>query len=166
MPHTRSGRRGSLMLSVLLALGLGTASPATAAPAETQPSLEEQVIALSNQERAAHGCGPLTLDDTLASAALAHSQDMAARNYFSHTSADGRSPGDRISEAGYRWTSWAENLAGGQQTPEEVVDAWMSSTGHRRNLLNCALEEVGIGIAENSRSRYKIYWTQDFGTPS
>ena len=85
---------------------------------------------------------------------------MALRNYFSHTSLDGRSPWDRIEAQGYTAGS-GENIAAGQSTPAAVMDAWMKSTGHRANILNCSSRAIGVGIGRGGS--YGTYWTQDFG---
>ncbi|MFE0512265.1 sigma-70 family RNA polymerase sigma factor [Streptomyces sp. NPDC058964] len=120
-----------------------------------------QVIALVNKERASAGCGPVTDNSQLRSAAQKHSDDMAARNFFDHTNPDGAGPGERITAAGYRWSTYGENIAQGQQTPESVMDAWMHSPGHRANILNCAFKELGVGGHNRSGGPG---WTQDFGT--
>ncbi len=88
---------------------------------------------------------------------------MAAKNYFSHTGLDGRSPFDRMRDAGYSYSSAAENIAAGQPTPAAVVNGWMNSEGHRANILNCKLTQIGVGVARGGS--YGIYWTQVFGTP-
>ena len=123
------------------------------------------MVTLTNAERAKAGCGPLTVNGTLTAVAQAHSADMAAHNYFDHNSQDGRSPFDRMTAAGYRYSTAAENIAAGQRTPQAVMTGWMNSPGHRANILNCALKEIGVGYATGSSSTYGVYWTQDFGTP-
>jgi uncharacterized protein YkwD len=128
-------------------------------------SYTAQVVTLTNAERAKAGCGALSVDPVLTSVAQAHSQDMATHNYFSHDSQDGRSPFDRMTAAGYQYSTAAENIAAGQRTPQDVVTGWMNSEGHRANILNCALKEIGVGYATASGSTYGSYWTQDFGTP-
>lgn len=120
----------------------------------------EQVTTLVNSERSKAGCGPVSANAQLRTAALRHSQDMAAKDYFDHNSPDGRDPGDRITAAGYRWTTYGENIARGQQTPAEVMEGWMNSPGHRANILNCAFKEIGVGIHEASGGPW---WTQAFG---
>ena len=85
------------------------------------------MIDLVNVERAAEGLPPLSVDASLASAARAHSEDMGLQDYFSHTGLDGRSPADRIADAGYAWNYMGENIAAGQPTPEDVIDSWMAS---------------------------------------
>lgn len=87
---------------------------------------------------------------------------MAKNNYFDHNSQDGRSPFDRMSDAGYKFSAAAENIAMGQQTPAAVMDAWMNSPGHKANILNCDYTEMGLGYAVGNGSPY---WTQDFGKP-
>lgn len=113
------------------------------------------VVEATNAERAAAGCGPVTVDDRLTAAGQLHSEDMLAEGYFDHTSLDGRSPWDRIEAQGYP-TPGAENIARGQRTAAEVVAAWMDSPGHRANILNCGLKEIGVGHAD-------AVWTQVFG---
>lgn len=119
-----------------------------------------QVVALVNKERADAGCGPLTEDPQLDKAAQDHSDDMGARDFFDHTNPDGADPGQRITAAGYAWSTYGENIAQGQQTPEAVMDAWMHSPGHRANILNCSFKDIGVGVGEGSGGPW---WTQDFG---
>ncbi|MEV8415138.1 CAP domain-containing protein [Streptomyces niveus] len=120
----------------------------------------DQVTTLVNAERAKAGCGPVSANSQLQTAALRHSQDMAAKDYFDHNSPDGKDPGDRITAAGYRWTTYGENIARGQQTAAEVMKGWMNSPGHRANILNCAFKEIGIGVHDASGGPW---WTQAFG---
>lgn len=122
-----------------------------------------EVIDLVNVERDAAGLPPLSYDASLADAARDHSEDMGLQDYFSHTSLDGRSAGDRIEDAGYAWNAYGENIAAGQPTPEDVIDSWMSSSGHRANILNPNFCDIGVGYAYVADSTYRHYWTQDFG---
>lgn len=141
-----------------------TTEPAPApAPASTaaETSPEQQMVVIINQRRAEAGCGPVHSDDRLAQAAEAHSADMAAQGYFSHTSLDGSSPWDRARRAGYDWAT-AENLAAGNATAEASMEQLMNSPGHRANILNCAHKAVGVGRATGGPYRY--YWTQMFGS--
>ncbi|MEU4090657.1 sigma-70 family RNA polymerase sigma factor [Streptomyces aureus] len=119
-----------------------------------------QVVALVNKERAAAGCGPVTEDPQLEDAAQAHSDDMAARDFFEHTNPDGADPGQRITAAGYHWSTYGENIAMGQQTPAAVMNSWMNSPGHRANILNCSFKNIGVGVHKGSGGPW---WTQDFG---
>ncbi|WP_435109166.1 CAP domain-containing protein [Nocardiopsis synnemataformans] len=117
--------------------------------------VSEQVVTLVNAERADAGCGPLRVDPRLAAAAQEHSEDMDRRDYMSHESPEGEGPGDRADRHGY--DAWgAENVAKGQTSPQQVMDAWMNSDGHRRNILNCDLVAIGVGESGNA-------WTQMFG---
>jgi uncharacterized protein YkwD len=132
----------------------------TTPPAAAGPVAE--VLRLVNAQRASAGCGALTVDSRLAAAAQAHSADMAANEYFSHTGRNGSDVGDRVDAAGYRWSNVGENIAKGQPTPAAVMQAWMNSSGHRANILNCRFRNIGIGLAYDGRSPV---WTQNFGTP-
>ncbi|WP_051804373.1 CAP domain-containing protein [Streptomyces griseus] len=119
----------------------------------------DQVIALVNAERAKAGCGPVTASATLARAAQGHSDDMAARDFFDHTDPDGDGPGERVTAAGYPWSTYGENIAMGQTTAEQVMEGWMNSPGHRANILNCSFKEIGVGVHTDGGP----YWTQVFG---
>lgn len=119
-----------------------------------------EVVRLVNVERAKAGCVAVRADSRLATAARLHSEDMARRDYFSHTSLDGRTWVQRITAQGYTAPS-GENIAAGYSTPAAVMTAWMKSSGHRANILNCASRAIGVGIGRGGS--YGIYWTQDFG---
>ncbi|MFI6417324.1 CAP domain-containing protein [Streptomyces sp. NPDC050842] len=137
----------------------GAGTGAGAQNDQGQSSAADQVVALVNAERAKAGCGPLSANATLTKAAQGHSEDMAARDFFDHTNPDGDGPGERVTAAGYPWSTYGENIAMGQSTPEDVMDSWMNSPGHRANILNCSFKEIGIGI----HSEGGPYWTQVFG---
>jgi uncharacterized protein YkwD len=138
-------------------------TPATVPQQPSGGSFTDQVVVLTNAQRASAGCPALSVNGTLTSVAQAHSQDMATRGFFDHNSPDGRSPFDRMTAAGYQFRSAAENIAAGQRSPQDVVTAWMNSSGHRANILNCGLTEIGVGYATGGS--FGTYWTQDFGTP-
>ncbi|MFJ9623156.1 sigma-70 family RNA polymerase sigma factor [Streptomyces sp. NPDC101181] len=136
-------------------------APAPPAPAPPAPAgTAAQVTELVNAERAKEGCGPVSVNEKLNTAAQRHSADMAARDYFSHTSPDGTDPGDRITAAGYRWSTYGENIAKGQRTPADVMRSWMDSPGHRANILNCSFKEIGVGKQDSGGGPV---WTQKFG---
>ncbi|GAA3128710.1 hypothetical protein GCM10010521_13800 [Streptomyces rameus] len=135
------------------------AAPSTPKPTATASGVTAEILRLVNAERGQAGCQPLVLNSTLSKAAQAHSADMAAHQNMSHTGSDGSSPGDRITRAGYTWSSYGENVAYGYSTAQQVMDGWMSSPGHRANILNCGFKEIGVGLAQPGS-----YWTQDFGT--
>ena len=96
-------------------------------------------------------------NDQLAKAAYDHSVDMNTHDYFSHTGLDGSSPGQRIIAAGYHWTSYGENIAEGYSTEQIVMNAWLGSEGHCKNIMNGGFKDLGVGRDGN-------YWTQDFGS--
>ncbi|HET6860632.1 MAG TPA: sigma-70 family RNA polymerase sigma factor [Streptomyces sp.] len=140
--------------------------PVPPAPAPTeQPdsapsSFAQEVTALVNTERGKSGCGPVSQNSRLDTAGQRHSEDMAARDYFDHTSPDGKDPGDRVTAAGYAWSTYGENIARGQSTPASVMQGWMDSPGHRANILNCSFKEIGLGVHNGSGGPW---WTQVFG---
>ncbi|GMF29804.1 unnamed protein product [Phytophthora fragariaefolia] len=123
------------------------------------------MLALVNAQRATRGLAPLCLNSKLMAAAKRHSKDMAANNFMSHTGSDGSSMSSRISDTGFEWTGIAENVAAGQTTVKTVMASWMSSSGHRRNILG-GYTMFGTALAYSSNSRYGYYWTQDFGEGS
>ncbi|MCU0492553.1 MAG: CAP domain-containing protein [Chloroflexaceae bacterium] len=131
----------------------------------TADSLEQQVLALVNQERAkVANCPALVSNTSLMQAARGHSSDMATNNYFSHTGLNGSTPSSRARAAGYTSGGVGENIAAGYSSPASVMEGWMESDGHRANILNCSYRTIGVGYATNSGSRYRTYWTQKFGT--
>ena len=121
----------------------------------------QQVVDLVNQERAKAGCQALTVNDKLTLAAQRHSQDQADHRTMTHDGSDGSDVGNRLDRVGYTWRAYGENVAWNQQSPAAVMAAWMSSPGHRANILNCSFTEIGVGVARSNGP----YWTQDFGTP-
>lgn len=123
-------------------------------------SREEQVVAIVNRERAAAGCGAVRINAQLATAARRHSADQAATNTMSHTGSDGSDFVARARRAGYQ-SPIGENVAMGYRTPEAVMEGWMNSDGHRRNILNCQAKAIGVGVATASDG--SLYWTQVFG---
>ncbi|MFG2719790.1 sigma-70 family RNA polymerase sigma factor [Streptomyces sp. NPDC048416] len=127
------------------------------------PAAVQQVLDLVNSERSKAGCSALTSNPELYDAALKHSENMAAQNFFDHTDPSGADPGKRITAAGYQWSTYGENIARGQADAAAVMDSWMHSPGHRANILNCAFKEIGIGVHYGSGGPW---WTQDFGTRS
>ena len=120
-------------------------------------AFEKEVITLTNAERAKAGLPALRSHPELNAAADAHAEDMAKNHYFSHTSLNKDLPWDRAEKFGYDSTGFAENIARGQQTPEQVVDDWMNSSGHRANIMNGSYADIGVGYDHG-------YWVQDFGT--
>ena len=118
------------------------------APAEPQSnSFADEVVRLTNIERARFGLAPLTINLTLQQVAQDYSSTLAFGDFFSHTGLDGRLPWDRAQDAGYNYQVIGENIAAGQLTPEQVVNDWLESPSHRANILNASFEEIGIGLS-------------------
>lgn len=105
----------------------------------------------------------LVWNDTLAYAARNHVVDMGKRGYFDHKTPEGVEFSKRMTAAGYLWQSAGENIAAGQPTPRQVVNAWIKSKGHCTNLMSADFKELGVGMIKQSGSTYGIYWGQNFG---
>ncbi|RYG73278.1 hypothetical protein EU245_07080 [Lentibacillus lipolyticus] len=118
---------------------------------------EQQVVELTNQERTAQGLEPLKVDTELSKVAREKSRDMATSNYFSHNSPNYGSPFDMMKQFGVSYKTAGENIARGQRTPQEVVDGWMNSEGHRKNIMNPDFTHIGVGYVEQGN-----HWTQQF----
>lgn len=173
----------SRILATLLA---ACAAAVVASPAATgypqelaesrQPGPDQvAVVVLTNQARAAGAwcagrwygpAGPLSWNAKLGLAAARHSRDMATRDYFAHTSPQGRTAFDRIRAAGYQYRRAGENIAAGRafDSPAAVVAAWLNSPAHCQVLMNPQYTEVGVARADGPGS-YSTYWTQAFGVP-
>lgn len=158
-PRPRRRTRAGFGAAIAVAAAVTAIGPA-AAPASAA-TVANQVLTLVNRERSKAGCRPLVLDSRLQGAAKLHSQDMASRNYFSHTSRNGRTFVQRIRAKNYNGLRLGENIAAGQPNTTSVVSAWMKSPGHRANILNCRYASMGVNYARGGH--YGIYWTQDFG---
>ncbi|WP_017434809.1 CAP domain-containing protein [Saccharococcus caldoxylosilyticus] len=117
----------------------------------------QQVIELTNKERARAGLPALKVDAQLSAVAQKKSQDMQQNHYFSHTSPTYGSPFDMMRDFGVTYNTAGENIAKGQRTPQEVVTAWMNSPGHRANILNRQFTHIGVGFEQSGN-----VWTQMF----
>ncbi len=125
---------------------------------------EQEFFALINNHRANYGRSPLGISLALTNASEGHSQDMANNNYYSHNSLDGRTPWDRIWNAGYTHNTYkGENIAAGYVSANSVFSAWLNSPGHNENMLSSDFNVIGIGRGYNYNSTYLYYWTTDFG---
>lgn len=123
----------------------------------TASSYEKEVIRLVNEIRAKNSLGTLKEDWELSRVARYKSEDMKNNNYFSHTSPTYGSPFDMMKKFGISYRGAAENIAKGQKTPREVVNAWMNSSGHRANILNKNYTHIGVGYVKSGN-----IWTQMF----
>jgi uncharacterized protein YkwD len=165
---------GALALTVLTpapdALAACPGAARTLSPAQARNA----TLCLLNGVRRSNGLPALHSNGLLATAARLHAQDMAAGQYFSHTSLDGRSPAERIRQVGYltgRERSWTvgENLgweAAQRATPGQMVAAWMASPAHRANILSGGYREAGFGAAAapaGGSQPARIVYVTDFG---
>jgi len=123
-------------------------------------SQAEAVLNLVNAERSKQGLKPLTLSEKLDNLATMKSQDMAEKGYFDHTSPTYGTPFQMLQDHGVHYRAAGENIAAGQKTPEEVMNAWMNSSGHRANILNANYTQLGVGYYQGGQ--YGVYWTQLF----
>ncbi len=117
-----------------------------------------EVLNLVNNERVKEGIHKLEFCEDLNSVANLKSKDMAIYNYFSHNSPNYGSLFDMLKKRDIKYMAAGENIAMGQKTPKQVVEAWMNSPGHRQNILNSNYNKIGIGVYIGDR----IYWTQAF----
>jgi uncharacterized protein YkwD len=133
-------------------------------PARVRAVVLDQV----NAARRKAGAPPLRANPLLDKAAQKHAEDMLARGYFAHESPGGGTVRERAKEAGYDWREIGENIAEGQLTVDEVMDGWMKSPGHRRNILDPGFTELGTGVvaAKGKDGEYRVLWVQSFGTPN
>jgi serralysin len=141
----------------------GERSASQTTPTATNQNFINRVLELTNIERSKLGLSPLTLNTQLGNAAETHSQNMALQDFFSHTGKDGSSIGSRITATGYQFSAAAENIGAGYSTPEQVLAGWMNSSGHRANILNPNLKEIGIGYYflanDTGTENWNHYWT-------
>jgi uncharacterized protein YkwD len=159
-------RFSSAMLATVLAVVglLGLFTPQVAEGASLD-SAEQDLVARINVFRAARGLPTLVVSDTLTAAAKWMSFDMGARNYFAHTSLDGRSPTQRMADAGYpAFATWTgEDLAAGFTSTADVMNGWINSPAHYAVLVNPHYQAIGVGRGYATGSAYGSYWTADFG---
>src|SRR5690242_21045623 len=157
-------RKIALLTLMLIALAQ-VAAGGVVARAATLDSGESDLLSQVNSFRASRGLSTLMVSDSLTVAAKWMATDMAVNNYFSHTSLDGRSPTQRMADAGYpAFSTWAgEDLAAGYTSAAQVLQGWINSPAHLAVLTNPAYRAIGIGRAYSSASAYGWYWDADFG---
>jgi len=141
------------------------AAPSTARPPNrsTYGATESRIFDLINAQRQHQGLRPLVYNPQLDRMAKIHAENMARFQKMAHTIPDASLPtlGDRARYVGYVYGRLAENVALGYPNAETVVDGWMNSSGHRRNILDREVGETGIGIARSSAGG--VYYCQVFG---
>lgn len=152
----------SFALITILALSTTSALALEELDVASQSNLayEQKVVQLVNIERVKNGLPALYMDKSISNVARIKSKDMADINYFSHQSPTYGSAGEMLNKFGITWSAWGENIASGQPTPEQVVNEWMNSPGHRANILSPNFIFIGVGYCTNSSG--KTFWTQLF----
>lgn len=157
-------------------------------PDADDPSFEDQLIEIVNQERWNNGqLAPLKRIDLLDNSSATHSANMATRDFVMHCDPDTLTqPWDRMVAAGYIYSSAGENIAWGYPNPAAVMAAWMASSGHRANILSSTFREMGNGYYNQAGDQGNVrrtsttgctpnifnegpfshYWTQNFGKRS
>jgi len=157
------------MATVICLVGLGSTPAHSEAPAVrpvVASRVATEVVDLTNVERARRGRAPLRANRRLMRAANIHAEQMARAGQMAHVLPNASYPRaeDRLAAADYRWQTYGENVAEGQSSAAEVLDSWMHSRGHRRNILNPDFSEMGAGYAVDRAGR--TYFVQVFGSPS
>ena len=148
-----------LVITALLAINV-TAFGVEGTTPPINPTYEQTVVQLVNVERQKNGLPALYYDSNISDVARTKSADMAFNNYFAHYSPTYGMASDMLLSYGITWTAWGENIASGQDTPEEVVSQWMNSPSHRENILSSNFTFLGVGYYVNSSGT--PYWTQMF----
>ncbi len=164
---------GAGALVALVALGIFTTPTVAAdkpkpAPAKPAPATQHEpwvtaMLALVNEQRAKAGVGRLILCAPLMRASGAYAQAMAQTGHFEHIGTDGSEPWDRGRAQGYRYRTYAENIAAGQSSVAMVMSSWVDSPGHFANLINGSFTHLGVGHATAPTGEYSDYWVQNFG---
>ncbi|MCG8358154.1 MAG: CAP domain-containing protein [Kiloniellales bacterium] len=153
-----------VLVAAALLFALVDAGPS---PAWADPAMVERMIGRLNHHRSLHGLPALRAHPKLSAAAQAHAEAMRDEACFAHTCPNGPDLSERLRRAGYRFRVASENIAAGFERPEEVVDVWMRSDSHRRNILDPEVLEAGAGYAfiERRRDRQELghYWSLALG---
>jgi uncharacterized protein YkwD len=164
--HQRLGAFGFTAVVGLIGVGaLGkSCAQSTPKPAvRTQLPMPAAVVGLVNAQRAAAGVAPVAENGLLAASAAGQSTDQAAHELMTHVGSNGSDPGARLSWVGYQWSAYGENVAAGQTTAKQVMDAWMNSSDHRANILNPTFTNIGIAAVAGANG--VTYWTMDLAAP-
>ncbi|MDO9454818.1 CAP domain-containing protein [Nocardioides sp.] len=167
-PRHNARRLALTWVRVVVVRAVPSASPANG---PLSPLLREVLTLVNKTRSTGYSCGGVAypavpavqLNTKLNAAAGKYARLMAARDWFSHNSPNGASAGDRIDAEGYHWMSYGENIAAGHTEAASVVQGWLDSDGHCKNLMG-NYSEIGLGYAYNADSYYGHYWVQDFAT--
>jgi uncharacterized protein YkwD len=164
-----ANRPAIFTLVCLFVFASGCSSPASPTGVEAgdgpASAAADEIASLTNAERRQAGLAPFTVSPLLMRAAQLHADQMASTGQMAHVlpGAPYPEPQDRLAAVGYRWHAYAENVAYGQGSPASALNAWMGSSGHRANILNPGLTEIGAALARGSDGR--PYFVQVFGNP-
>lgn len=163
----RLSGRGLPILAVVVFVTLFVLPAAVSAwkgPGNPLDPIEKEVFNLVNQEREAKGVPTLIVNYSLQEAAWKHTEHMAAKKVMCHEGCGDGNPGQRIAATGYKAATYGENVASGYRSSTAVMEAWMKSSGHRRNILSPNYTDIGIAFAP--AGLYGTSWTQVFGRPA
>ncbi len=159
------------LFHITLALVFGCSEALAATP--TLDSEQWAFLTIINNFRAQNGAGPLQVSVILETSSQWMSDDLATKNYFSHTDSLGRAFGSRLQAFGYNYYPAGENIAAGSSTAQAAFNQWLNACdadasgactyAHRKNMMNAGYKAIGIGRSYNSSSTYKWYWVTDFG---
>jgi len=155
----------------------GSSPPPPQGPTSTgTPTLDSEdwaFVTLINNFRAQNGVGPLQVSVALSNSSAWMSNDMATKNYFSHTDSLGRSPGARFAAFNYPYSPWGENIAAGNSDAQSTFNQWVTACdadasgnctfAHKQNMLYSGFVVMGIARVFNANAQYGWYWTNDFG---
>lgn len=160
-------------LTIVAAVLLASSAPTLARPAprpqsanfhrKSDNNIKDEMLQLVNAHRARYDLDPVCLNAKLDDAAQRHSDHMAHVGQMEHSGIGDGTLVDRVISSGYSYTRASENIAAGQDDVADVVQAWIDSPDHNKNLLDPAMTQIGIGVAVNPSVAYGIYWTQNFG---
>ncbi len=153
--------------------GSSNAAPEIGAWSTEAALFEDRVLELGNQRRAQGGCcgslgcfdatPALVPNENLRVSARLHARDMGLRNFFAHENPDGDTMLDRTRAAGFAGCAVGENIAQGQRSPEEVLESWMTSEGHCKNILSNKFMSLGVGHYDEPDATLPRVWVQNFG---
>ncbi|WP_373635280.1 CAP domain-containing protein [Yoonia sp. SS1-5] len=146
----------TLIAGMLMAVIGSQAAAANCGTPANVNTLASEIAAGLNASRRANGQSELVFNRQLGRAAMVHACDMTVNNFFDHRGSDGSNSQARVQKTGYNDCIVAENLAWGYPQSEQIINGWMKSPGHRRNMLHPRIEEFGIGITEGPKGPYWV----------
>ena len=154
--------------SLLLLIGLFFGCSSTNEPPIKSSDIDKTLLLQLVNSYRASGCNcgsegyfpltnPLTWNNIIELTAQDHSSDMFKKKFLDHKGSNGSTPGTRLNKRGYNWSTCGENIARGYSTEQAVIEDWIKSPTHCRNIMNPNFKEMGV-------SKVDKYWTQVFGT--